>query len=69
MIRDHVMSTDLHSVGYHAESGTLEIEFTSGGVYQYLNVPHSTYSALMRASSKGTYFHEHIKNSYPARRV
>jgi len=42
----------------------LEVEFHSGGVYQYFDVPQSIYDALMHASSHGSYFHRHIKDQY-----
>jgi hypothetical protein len=51
-------------VGYDPRARTLEIEFNSGGIYQYNNVPDFVYSGLMSASSKGSYFHDNIKNDY-----
>lgn len=62
MNRTSVRSSNLHSVGY--SSGTLEIEFRDGGIYQYLNVPVEVYTALMNASSHGIYFHRNIRNVY-----
>lgn len=61
MNRTTVSSSNLRSVGY--ENGILEIEFQSGSVYQYYDVPESIYRGLMGASSKGTYHHQHIKNA------
>lgn len=69
MNRQPVTSSDLRSVGYDAETHTLEIEFHSGDVYQYFNVPESEYSGLMRAASKGSHFHAHIKDRYTYQRV
>lgn len=54
MERQLVSSTNLHSVGYDQDSSTLEIEFHSGGIYQYINVPVHVYTGLMTSSSKGT---------------
>lgn len=48
---------------------TLEIEFHSGGVYQYFNVPESVYVGLLHAASKGSYFHEQIRDRYRYQRV
>lgn len=62
-----VGSSDIASVGY--EHGTLYIRFHSGGLYAYSGVPESVYQALMSASSHGSYFHAHIKNSYATRRI
>lgn len=64
MNRKNVSSTNIRSVGYDPESSTLEIEFHSGGIYQYLSVPKATYDELMRASSHGSYFHIHIREHY-----
>lgn len=65
MERRHVSSSNLSSVGYL--NGVLEIQFHSGGIYQYSGVPESVYLGLMSAGSKGTYFSTHIKNRYSAR--
>lgn len=64
MQRIPVTSSDLNSVGYDSGSQTLEIQFNSGGVYQYFNVPSTVYEGLMSAHSHGKYFHAYIKNSY-----
>jgi hypothetical protein len=60
-----VSSSNLSSVGYDAESQTLEIEFHHGGVYQYAGVPEGEYEGLISAESQGKYFHANIKNRYP----
>lgn len=64
MIRQNVSSTNLRSVGYDGNMRLLEIEFNSGGLYQYLNVPEMIYNGLMSASSHGEYFHRNIKDRY-----
>ena len=43
----------------------LEIEFDSGAVYQYLEVPVRIYEQLLRAESKGRYFNSEIREIYP----
>jgi len=69
MIRQRVRSSDLRSVGYDPTQSILEIEFNSGGIYQYFNVPGNVYHGLMAASSHGKYFHAHIKDHYQVVRV
>jgi hypothetical protein len=64
MERISVNSSNVSSVGYDADSQTLEIEFNNGGVYQYSGVPESVYEGMMGADSKGKYFHANIKNTY-----
>lgn len=69
MNRDPVASSTVASIGYDPASETLEVEFNSGGVYQYYNVPQVLADQLMQASSKGQFLHYNIKNSYPYARV
>jgi hypothetical protein len=54
----------IRSVGYDAESSALEIEFTSGKIYQYDDVPQAVYTELMSSGSKGRYFEEQIDGTY-----
>jgi hypothetical protein len=63
MKRQFVESSNLASVGYDAVNQILEIQFKNGGIYQYYNVPNSTYNGLMNASSHGTYFDTNIKKA------
>lgn len=65
MQRKAVDSSTMRSVGYEAKSRILEIEFDSGAVYQYLDVPPRTYEELRAAESKGRYFNSEIRDSYP----
>lgn len=64
MQRTPVTSSDIQSIGYDTATRTLEVEFHSGGIYQYFNVPASEYQAFMAAGSHGQYFHQYIKNTY-----
>ena len=64
MVRVAVESSTMVSVGYNGQDKILEIEFTSGAVYQYMDVPAVVHKALMRAESKGRYFNSEIRDSY-----
>ena len=64
MDRTPVSSSNLASVGYEASSLTLEVEFCSGAMYQYFDVPELEWQGLMQASSHGTYFSAHIRDMY-----
>ncbi|EKE18703.1 MAG: hypothetical protein ACD_9C00258G0004 [uncultured bacterium] len=64
MLRKNVTSSNVKSVGYETDTETLEIEFHSGGIYQYFRVSEYVYNLLMSASSIGGYFDEHIKDRY-----
>jgi len=69
MRRSRVESTTLSSVGYDAKAGILELGFRSGAIYQYLGVPTTVYQGLLRAPSKGKYFHLHIRERYQFRQM
>ena len=64
MNRTRVESSNIASIGYDYPSQTLEVQFHSGGIYQYPGVSAATYEAFMDAPSKGKYFHAHIKPHY-----
>lgn len=55
MDRTLVTSNAIASVGYDAAAARLEIEFTTGRVYEYDDVPRATYDWLMRVTNKGTF--------------
>lgn len=69
MEREMVESKTVLSIGYEPTSSTLEVEFKSGGVYQYYNVPEPIYQQLMASDSKGKFMHAYIKPAYPFSRV
>jgi len=64
MNRVPVDSSNIASVGYNDNTNTLEIEFNSGHLYQYFDVPKNIYDELLIADSVGKYFHNHIKGIY-----
>ncbi len=66
--RNPVISSNLESVGYDSNTSTLEIEFHSG-LYEYYNVPQSIYNGLMAATSKGSYFHQNIKDVFSFKKL
>ena len=69
MQRYSVASSNIASVGFDPGSETLEVEFVSGSVYQYYNVPEQMYDRLMSENSKGRFLNVYIKNGYPYSRV
>jgi hypothetical protein len=62
MTRDPVESSNLKSVGYDPKTKTLEVEFHTGAVHQYQDVPANKHKAMMKAKSVGGYFHIHVRN-------
>lgn len=69
MDRESVSSSNILSIGYDAPSETLEIEFKTTGVYQYLNVPQFMWERLMMADSVGKFFNAEIKNAFACVKV
>jgi hypothetical protein len=47
----------------------LEIEFSNGGVYRYINVSPAVYRDLVAAESKARYYDANIKRNYRSMRV
>jgi hypothetical protein len=55
-------SSCISSAGY--EAGYLTVEFETGEVYTYSEVPPQVYGAFKRSTSKGYYFNRAIRNNY-----
>jgi hypothetical protein len=64
--RQPVESTVIDAVGY---SHVLEIQFESGRVYQYYDVPEEVFQGMLSADSKGKYFNAHIRGKYQYREI
>jgi hypothetical protein len=64
-----VDSSNIASIGYEAETQTLQVEFQGGRIYQYFDVPESVFEEFLAASSKGKFFHASIKGAFRYARV
>ena len=69
MERETVESSTVLSIGYEPTTGTLEIEFKTGRLYQYYNVPEPIYQQFLESDSKGKFLHAYIKPAYPYSQV
>ena len=69
MYRTTVNSSNVLSIGYDVQSGILEVEFTSGDIYQYFNVPEYLYHQFIQASSHGQFLNENIRYNYRYQKV
>ena len=69
MNRESVASSTIVSIGYDEPSQTLEVEFKSGTLYQYYNVPQGLADEFMQSGSKGQFLHYNFKSTYPYSRV
>ena len=59
-----LLSTTLASAIYDSQQRVLQIEFRSGAIYQYFDVPENTYQELLTADSYGTYFNRNIRDAF-----
>lgn len=57
-------STVVQSFRYDAVNNILKIVYTSGAVYQYLDVPLHVYTGFTKAKSKGTFLNKQIKGIF-----
>jgi hypothetical protein len=69
MLRSSVQSSHIATVGYDEEQQILEIVFTDGRVYHYLEVPPERALSLLRAESKGRFLNSEIKPNFGYRAV
>lgn len=62
-----VKSSNIDSVGYENEN--LYIQYQSGAIYKYKNVPKIIYESLMDSDSKGRYMNSSIKTKFEYERL
>jgi hypothetical protein len=59
-----VDSSALASVGYSKHLQVLEVEFRTGAVYRYFDVPENVFHELLDAESKAGYYNVNIRGHY-----
>ena len=62
-------STVIKTFSYNKEKRCLEVIFTSGTIYQYIDVPEAEYESMRTSFAKGIYLNRHIKGKYKFERV
>ena len=62
-------STVIRRFDYRPDSQELVVEFVTGRVYVYSDVPESAVLAMRAAFSKGRYFNTQIRDRYACREV
>jgi hypothetical protein len=67
--RVSVQSSNVASVGYSRHLQVLEIEFTRGAIYRFLNVRPIVYRELLASDSKGHFIAEYIRDKYAFVRI
>ena len=53
MVYKKVTSSNIISIAYDAEHKWLGVEFSSGSIYQYFDVPKTVYDSLMYTNKMG----------------
>ena len=69
MYRTQVNSSNIKSIGYDVQIAVLEVEFTSGDVYQYFNVPEYLYQQFLHAQSYGQFLNDSIRYNYRYQKI
>ena len=59
-----VSSSNINQIGYDDETQTMGVEFHSGKVYHYNNVPKEVYEEFVEAPSVGRHFNTEIRGQY-----
>jgi len=62
--RQRVESSAIAAIGYSKRRHILEVEFTNGPIYRYLDVPPAVYRDLMSAESKARFYDSNIRRHY-----
>lgn len=62
-------SSNVADMSYDRESGTMQLQFVHGGVYEYSDVEPSTVTAFRRAKSKGRFVNSAIVDQYETTRL
>lgn len=58
-----VKSTSIEQIGYKYR--TMHVKFHNGKAYEFKRVPRAKYDEFSKASSKGKFFNEQVKETYP----
>lgn len=61
-------STAIRRMRYDAAGKVLEVEFTTGAIYEYFGVPARVYHDFTAAPSRGRFFAFHFRDKFPYRK-
>lgn len=68
MILDQCLdSTSLRRIVYSEVAASLWVQFSSGAVYRYADVPADIVAGLLDAASHGGFFATHVRNAFSCR--
>lgn len=63
-IMQKVQSSNVESVGYDEKNQVIHVQFITGSLYGYENVPKEVYDNLLAAPSIGAFIHREMKGVY-----
>lgn len=69
MDRNAVKSSNIKAVGYDPLNETLEIEFLTGGIYQYSGFSQDKFDSFINSPSLGRWFAAEIRGKYPMQKM
>lgn len=69
MERKRINSSNIRSAGYDARNRVLEIEFSSGSIYQYSGVSDEVHRRFVNSPSPGSYFRDNIEENFATKRI
>ena len=59
-----VQSTSISEIGYKRR--TMQVKFNNGRVYEFKKVPRVEFDKFCSANSKGKFFNQKVKATYPS---
>lgn len=62
-------STVVSAFSFDETTKRLRVEFVSGLVYEYMDVPKEVFNLMQRATSKGAFLNTHIKGKFKFKRI
>lgn len=68
MTMQAVASSNIRTVGYDHVTKVLTLQFHSGLVYDFDEVPPQVHHELMNSDSKGRFFNKYIRNEFTTTR-
>ncbi len=64
-----VSSSNIHAIGYDEPKRVLAVEFKSGSIYHYADVPPELAIDLVNAESIGRFYHANIKGKLAGQKM
>lgn len=63
-----VTSSNIAAIGYDPEAREMHVQFKSGGIWIYADVPPEAHEEFASAESVGKHFHAHVRSKFESRK-